>query len=174
MLKSRSIVGHRSADGSPALPRSGGMDVWMRRHFVALCRAALLGVVLLLIVEAYFPFAWDPPRTVHNDVTRSADGILRFGEMNSARTPGAPAWLPAVRASGQVQIHLEFDPQSLQQQASIMMLASDFWHTDFAVEQDHSDLLVWLRRPGSDANGAPPFVVSGVVQAQQWNNVNVV
>jgi hypothetical protein len=146
----------------------------MRRHLMALCRVALLGVVLLLIVAAYFPFAWDPPRIVHNDVTRSADGILRFGEMNSARTPGTPAWFPAVRTSGHIQIHLEFDPQSLHQQASIMMLASDFWHTDFAVGQDHSDLLVWLRRPGSDANGDPPFVVGRVIRAQRWNSVDVV
>src|SRR5262245_26282014 len=102
MSKPRPVVRHRPADGSPALPREGGRDMWMRRHLVALCRAALLGVVLLLVVEAYFPFAWDPPRIVHNDVTRSADGILRFGEMNSARTPGTPAWLSAVRASGHV------------------------------------------------------------------------
>ena len=174
MLKPRSIAGRRPADGSPALPRNGGTDTWIRRHLVALCRAALLGVVLLLVVEAYFPFAWDPPRIVHNDVTRSADGILRFGEMNSARTPGRPAWLPAVRASGHAQIHLEFAPQSLPQQASIMMLASDFWHTDFAIGQDHSDLLVWLRRPGSDANGDPPFVVDRVIRARQWNSVDVV
>ena len=59
----------------------------------AVCRVALLGMVLVLIVIAYFPFAWDPPRTVRNEVTRSADGSLRFGEMNNARTPGTPAWL---------------------------------------------------------------------------------
>ena len=43
-----------------------------------------------------------------------------------------------------------------------MMLASDFWTTDFAIGQDRSDLLVWLRRPGADANGDPPFAVRGV------------
>jgi len=130
-------------------------------------------VVLLLIAGAYFPFAWDPPRTVRNDVTRSADGTLRFGEMNNARTSGAPAWLPLVRRSGSIQIHLEFDPRSLGQRASIMMLASDFWNTDFAIGQDHSDLLVWLRRPGSDANGDPPFVVHRIIRAQRWNSVYV-
>ena len=131
-------------------------------------------MVLLLIVIAYFPFAWSPPRTVRNEVTRSADGSLQFGEMNYARTPGTPAWLQLARTSGIIQIQLEADPQSLQQQAPIMMLASDFWHTDFAIEQDHADLLVWLRRPGSDANGDPPFVLGGVLQAQRWNSVNVI
>jgi len=55
-----------------------------------------------------------------------------------------------------------------------MMLASDFWDTDFAIGQDHSDLLVGLRRPGSDANGNPPFTVAGVIRPQRWNSVDVV
>jgi hypothetical protein len=138
-----------------------------------LCRAALLAVILLLIVVSYYPFAWDPPRTVRNEVTRNADGSLQFGRMNNARTPGTPAWFEDVRTSGVVQIRLEFDPDSLQENASIMMLASSFFNTDFAIVQDHSDLLVYLRRPGSDANGDPPLAVDGLLQSQRWNSVDV-
>ena len=54
-----------------------------------------------------------------------------------------------------------------------MMLASNFFVTDFAIVQDHSDLLVYLRRPGSDANGGPPFAVDGHLQSQRWNSVDV-
>jgi hypothetical protein len=54
-----------------------------------------------------------------------------------------------------------------------MMLASNFWDTDFAVGQDHSTLLVWLRRPGSDENGDPPFVLEGVLKPGQWTRVGV-
>ena len=133
---------------------------------------ALLGCCLLLAVSAYYPFDWDPPRTVRNDVTRSADGSLRFGELNAARTPGTPAWLPEVRTSGIVQIHLEANPQK-QSHASIMMLASNFWNTDFAIGQNHSDLVVWLRRPGSTANGDPPFAVEGIFHPQRWTSVDV-
>ena len=122
------------------------------RSIRAICLAALVGLALLLVVTAYYPFQWDPPRVVHNDVTRTADGALRFGEMNQARTPGTPDWLADARRSGIVQIELEIKPQASQEQspASFMMLARDFWHTDFALGQDHSELLVWLRRPGSD------------------------
>ena len=140
----------------------------------AVCRAALLGIVLLLIVIAYFPFAWSPPRTVRNQVTRSTDGSLRFGEMNYARTSGTPAWLQDGRTSGVIQIQLKANPQSLQQDASIMMLASDYWDTDLAIEQDRSDLLVWLRRPGSDASGSPPFAIGGVFQPQRWTSVDLI
>src|SRR5215472_5191024 len=173
MPKLSSITRRRPAGGPHTLTPGGKTNSWVRDHWVVLCRVGLLGVVLLLIAGAYFPFAWDPPRTVRNDVTRSADGTLRFGEMNNARTSGAPAWLPLVRRSGSIQIHLEFDPKSLGQRASIMMLASDFWNTDFAIGQDHSDLLVWLRRPGSDANGDPPFVVHRALLRQRWNYVGV-
>jgi len=140
----------------------------------AVWRVVLLGVVLALIVIAYFPFAWSPPRIVRNQVTRTADGSLQFGEMNYARTSGTPAWLEGVRASGSIRIRLQAYPRSVQQNAAVMMLASDFWHTDFAIGQDHSDLAVWLRRPGSDINGGPPFVLHGVLQPRRWNSVEVI
>jgi hypothetical protein len=93
--------------------------------------------------------------------------------MNYARTSGTPAWLNDVRTSGRIQIQLEASPQSLRQDASIMMLASDYWDTDIAIGQDHSDLVVWLRRAGSNANGDPPFVIRGVLQPQQWTSVDL-
>jgi hypothetical protein len=136
----------------------------------AVCRAALLGIVFVLVVIAYFPFAWSPPR---NQVTRTAEGSLRFGQLNYARTSGTPAWLNDVRTSGRIQIQLEASPQSLRQDASMMILASDDWDTDFAIGQDYSDLIVWLRRTGSDPNGDPPFVIRGVLQPQRWTSVDL-
>jgi hypothetical protein len=162
-------VVERDEDGAK-LPR----HVWGSAAVTkAVCRLALAGMVLVLIVIAYFPFVWDPPRTVANQVTRNADGSLRFGGMNHALTPGTPAWLDDARTSGVIQIQLQADPQSLQQTAAVMMLASDSWDTDFAIVQDHSDLRVWLRRPESNANGDPPFTIGGVFQPQQWTSVNV-
>jgi hypothetical protein len=137
------------------------------------CRVALLGMVLVLIVIAYFPFAWSPPRTVPNQVTRTSQGSLGFGEANYARTSGTPAWLHDARTSGLIQVRLEANPRSLQQEAAIMMLASDYWHTDFTIGQDHSDLLVWLRRPGSDPNGGPAFTIDGVFQPHRWTRADL-
>jgi hypothetical protein len=128
---------------------------------------------VLLAVVSYYPFRWDPPLIVRNQVVRTAGGSLRFGEMNAARTPGTPAWLGQARTSGSVQIRLAVNPQSLQQKASMMMLASNYWDTDFAIVQDHSSLRVWLRRPGSDIGGNPPFTVNGALQARRWASVAV-
>lgn len=140
----------------------------------AVCRLALLGLVLVLVVLSYYPFSWDPPRTVPNQVTRTAAGFLRFGEMNYARSPQTPAWLPAVAVAGTIEILLQAAPRSAGENASIMMLASDSWHTDFAIGQDHSDLAVWLRRPGSDINGDPAFVIPGALRPHRWNSVSVI
>jgi hypothetical protein len=98
---------------------------------------------------------------------------LRFGEMNNARTPGTPGWLQRVRTSGTIQIQLQAHPRSLLQDASIMMLASDYWHTDFAITQDQRDLVVYLRRPGSDVNGGPPFIIGRILGPKQWTSVTV-
>jgi hypothetical protein len=138
----------------------------------ALCRLLLGGLVLVLIVIAYFPFAWDPPRVVSNGVTRSAAGYLQFTDMNNARTPGTPSWLPDVRTSGVVHINLVFEPRSANENAAIMMLARNFWVSDFTVGQDGPGLLMWWRRPGTDANGDPPFYI-GPVRPRQWNVVDI-
>lgn len=136
-------------------------------------RAALTAVIALLIVGAYYPFTWDPPRTVRNQATRTSSGALRFGAMNDARTQGAPGWLPTARRTGAVEIMLEADPAAPHQRASMMMLASDFWHMDFSIQQQGSGLYLWLRRPGSDPEGDPPFVVPGVVRPHHWLSVDV-
>ena len=70
-----------------------------RRFHATTAFAALSGLMLLLVITAYYPFNWDPPRFVHNDVSRSGSGALRFGEMNRARTTGTPQWLASARTS---------------------------------------------------------------------------
>ena len=153
--------------GKCAIPRGCG-------NTSTVSLAALLGVLFLLLVTAYFPFHWDPPRVVSNEVARSASGSLRFGEMNRARTSGTPAWLADARNSGIVQIELgvrQSHPSSTPRHR--MMLASDFSHTDFALGQTHPDLLLGMRRPGSDSNGGSTFAVGGALQSRRWNHVVV-
>jgi VanZ family protein len=138
--------------------------------------AALLALTVLLAVTAYYPFDWDPPRTVRNQVTRSADGTLRFGGMNAASTLGPPSWLDSARATGRLQVDLEVSswvPAERDGPVGIMMLADSYWHTDLVIGQAQEELLVWLRRPGTRGNGAPPFVVPGVFRPHRWTEVRV-
>jgi len=152
---------------------SARLEYGARLLTTTVCRIALVGLVLVLGVMAYFPFAWDPPRTVANQATRNADGSLRFGEMNYARTTETPAWLEDAQTSGAIRIELEAEPQSLSQSAAVMILGSDYWTTNFCICQHGSDLVVWVRRPGSDINGGPPFTIGSVFQPQRRTSVAV-
>jgi len=145
------------------------------RRFAFVPVLALGFTVAVLATTAYFPFAWDPPHTVRNDATRSTAGYLRFGEQNFAQSSGTPEWLPAAQTAGRLSIDLEARPQFPQHNApvSIMMLARDYWHTSFAIEQDDTNVVLWLRRPGSNDNGDPPFAVPEVFRPNHWTRVHV-
>ncbi|HEX6445334.1 MAG TPA: hypothetical protein VF053_09625 [Streptosporangiales bacterium] len=132
-------------------------------------------MLLLAVVEAYWPFHWDPPGTVTNEVRRTAGGGLGFGDRNAARTAGTPPWVATVRRTGRVDVELVARPAYPQHypDTSIMMLASDSWHTDFAIGQDGEDLLLWLRRTGTNTDGDPAFVVANAFPHGRWVDVRV-
>jgi hypothetical protein len=155
-------------NGQDARPRARGLTVSLTT-----CRVLLAAVVVVLVVGAYYPFGWNPPRTVTNQVTRIAGGALRFGTMNRARTPGTPDWLAAAQRSGDLGIQLEAEPAALHQRAPVMMLASDTWHVDFAIVQADSRLAVWVLRPGSHTTGRPSFAFPRILRPHQWFSVNV-
>jgi hypothetical protein len=132
--------------------------------------AALVGVVVLLVLTAYYPFDWDPPRVVRNQVSRTADGTLRFGVPAMAVTAGTPRWLDDARATGRLEADLEVSSwvDAGAGPVAIMMLADGSWDADFVIGQDRDMLLVWLRRTGTGGNGAPPLVVRGVFGPHRW------
>lgn len=147
----------------------------MSRH--RLVSLSLFAAVLAFIVaEAYWPFAWDPPGTVRNDVRRGADGTLVFGARNAARTPTTPGWLTPVRRGGDIRVELMARPAFPERYDAgppIMMRAGDERDTDFCLGQLGRDLLLWLRRTGSDGVGAPPFIFAGVFRPGHATDVRI-
>jgi VanZ family protein len=135
----------------------------------------LAGMLVLAVFEAYWPFHWDPPGTVTNEVRRTAGGALTFGDRNAARTAGTPPWVATVRRTGRVDIELVARPAYPQHypDTSIMMLASNSWNTDFALGQDGEDLLLWLRRTGTDTDGDPAYFVANAFPRGRWADVRV-
>jgi VanZ family protein len=61
----------------------------------------------------------------------------------------------------------------LQGDAPIMMLAADYWHTDFALVQQGTDLELWFRRIGSTDNGDPAWAVPRVFHAGRWTDLQL-
>ena len=139
----------------------------------AIALPALMLVVVVLAISSYYPFHWDPPRVKRNEVSRTAQGTMRFGNMNTAVSSGTPAWLDEARAAERIEIRLEARAGNPGHPVSIMMLARSSWETDFAIGQDHADLMVWFRRVGSNDNGDPAFRVSGVFSPWRWATVDL-
>ncbi len=150
---------------------SDGRD---RSRLLAWPAAALVLLLVLLAFVRYYPFAWDPPRFVQNDVVRTGEGWLRFGEQNRARTETTPTWVETARTDG-MDVRLQVRPAADQTEpeASMMMLASDYWHLSFSLSQRGSDLFVWLQRPGASISGSPPFVVDSVLLPGRWTDVRM-
>jgi VanZ family protein len=134
-----------------------------------------MGLVAMLTVVAYYPFTWDPPRSVRNTVTRPTDGSLRFGTMNRARTSGDPSWLGAARGGGRAEIHLVVLPDfpRTESESSIMLLARDYWRLDFRISEADSRMTLQLRRTGSNVEGEPPIVVDGAFRPGHWTTIDV-
>lgn len=117
---------------------------------------------------------------VGNDVVRTSAGALAFGvhggEHNYARGNGTPAWVADVRAGQRLRVDLRVRPEFPQDydDVAFFQLARDFWHTDLEFGQAGSDMLVWLRRPGSDVNGYPTFYLQDAFAPGRWTSVRFV
>lgn len=134
----------------------------------------LLAVVAVLVLLAYYPFRFDPPRVVTNDVSRTPAGTLTFDDHNRARTEGTPDWLPAACKGQEFSAVLVARPRAQQHRdLSIMMVAADASHTNFCLGQDGTDLVLWLRRGGSTADGTPTYVVPNAFVPGHWTTTRV-
>lgn len=126
--------------------------------------AALLGVCLLVLaVEAFAPFRLDAPGPRANGARRLPDRIDFHGR-NRAVTPAPPAWLEAVRDGAPFEVALTASAAEPHQPqvARLLAVSRDYQHADLVVAQYEEDLLVRVRRAGSDPSGEPPLRVAGV------------
>lgn len=162
--------------GQPALSTGPARERTDRQRVGAGVRWALVLVLLAQLLVALFPFRLDPPRTVDNDVTRTADGGLRFGVHNRAETTRAPSWLDDARAGSTVRVDLlvraaRDDPVG---PARILTVSDGFYRGDLTIGQQRGDLVVRVRRPGADQAGWPDLFAPGALRRPTWVAVSVV
>jgi hypothetical protein len=138
---------------------------------------ALLWIAVLTLywASAFYPFRWDPPRLVTNQARRLPDGSLRLGDPSIVRSTGAVAWLDKAVACGCLTVDLEVWAGAPVQEgpARIFTVSKDTRHTNLTVAQQGSDLVLRLRRSGSDVNGLLPLRVPGVFREPGWRHITV-
>ena len=132
-------------------------------------------MAVLLAVEAWFPFRPEVPLWHRSAPVATADGALGFDGHAVLVSRGAPDWLAVARAAGALTVSLEARTASPHQDgpARLLTISGGFHHSDLTVGQEDGDLVVRVRRPGSDAKGAPPYLVAEVFAEPTWRTIDV-
>jgi hypothetical protein len=122
---------------------------------------------------AFAPFQLDPQRFAPNRLERLAGAGVRFEAPSLLRTRTPPSWLTEVARGAPLRIDLEVRSRTSPQRgpARILTISDGFYRRNLTLAQEGSDLVVRLRRPASDANGKPPFLVRNVFARPEWRRL---
>lgn len=131
-------------------------------------------VVLVAVVQAWFPFLPDAP-VIRRSGPTVADGSWSFDGSDALIGPGGMPWLSTALAARAVEVDLEARTDDGDQDgpARLLALSASVYSGDLSVGQDGADLVVRVRRPGSDELGLPAVVVPGVFATPQWRRIEV-
>lgn len=136
--------------------------------------------LLPIIVAAYwiggfYPFELDPPSSHENGLRRGPEGSFDFVSPGIAHTVSAPEWIPSTIQQQSLTVSLTacsyYNPQV--GPARIITISKDPWLRNLTIGQDGADLIVRLRRHGSDLNGLPPYIVPDVFKDSTCRAIQV-
>ncbi|MGE0145321.1 MAG: VanZ family protein [Planctomycetota bacterium] len=120
---------------------------------------ACLALIPCYWAAATWPFAVESPHWRPNTVTVGSSGA-NF-ETNSRLVGDGATIVRAARAAGAMEVALRVQTADPQQggPARIVELGIDHERANLTIGQDHADLVVRVRRTGSDPSGTPPLVL---------------
>jgi len=126
--------------------------------------------ILLYLAVCLYPFKFDP---VRNGAVFKAGEELSFSSRGLARSIQPPDWLDPVIEDSALEIELEFAASSSLQSgpARIFSISKDKYSRNLTFGQENSDLVIRVRRPSSNFNGTPPYVIPGVFENGGWHRV---
>jgi hypothetical protein len=122
-----------------------------------------------------YPFTFEPPKHVVNQAGRTTDGGLSFPAVGIARTPRAPEWLSSLQDSSRLEIRLvaRTDDPDQRGPARLFTISDGVSDRNLTLGQEGADLVVRVRRPGSDANGTPALQVAGLFRDPEYHEIRV-
>lgn len=132
------------------------------------------GFVVLAILS-WYPFQFDPPRRVANDVTRLNDGTWRFGDPSMATSRTATAAVGELGDVDRLELRLvaRSDDPLQRGPAHLLTLTDEHGAADLVVAQDGTSLVVRVRRPDADASRSSPLWAGAVFETGAWRQVRV-
>ena len=154
----------------PGTPGDGAHGTAAGRAGPRLRRAAAILVALLLLCHAaiaWAPFELDVPARVDNGASRQTDGALDSSGRRAVAVADAPTALREASIDDAVELRVRARPAEDGQEgpARILTYSGGTGSTNVTIGQAGSDLVVRVRRPGSDALGRPPLTVRNALRA---------
>ncbi|UHD15279.1 VanZ family protein [Thiocapsa bogorovii] len=137
----------------------------------------LIFIPFLLVYWAVglYPFTFEPPKHVVNQAERTADGGLSFPAVGIARTSGAPEWLSALQDTSRLELRLVARTDNPDQRgpARLFTISDGVSDRNLTLGQEGADLVIRVRRPGSDANGTPALKLADIFRDADWHEIRV-
>lgn len=144
-------------------------------------RAILASVLMILIVASWYPFRLDPPRVHANGLVTEEPDVWRFASPGMAVSATPPWWLAAALEHERLVLDFRVRPDRTDQTgpARIVSVAAaasasqDTRSHNLVVGQDDGDLVVRVRRPGSNKRGQPEIRVERVFESADWRHITL-
>jgi hypothetical protein len=135
----------------------------------------LVVCLALLAVEAWYPFRTELPAWRPTAPDRSAGEVVFDGGAQILSGARGEAWVAGAAATNRMTIRLEArtDDPTQRGPARLLAVSEDHFRANLMVGQDGDDLVVRLRRPGSDPSGDPALRVAEVFARDQWRAISV-
>lgn len=133
--------------------------------------AALMGHVAL----ALWPFRLTFPRPIWNSARMSGDHTIVFDGRSLVLAPDLGSWLPEAIATNRLQVSLRARTDFSHQTgpARLLTISESIDRRNLTIGQENADLVVRLRRPGSDLNGMPSYRIPFVFDDVQIHEIDV-
>ncbi len=135
----------------------------------------LLITALVLLPYAVFGLApqglLDVPEVYPNQA--KTDETLEFPGPGIVMVPVGSKWIETAIESGEFAVDLRVRPASrdIDGPARILTISQDPSTRNLTIAQNKDDLIVRLRRPGSDRNGRPDLLIHDVFSPEKWVDV---
>ena len=123
--------------------------------------AMLVAAVLALVVVSWYPFRPELPWVQrHGPLAASATEARFDGSSVLVSRPGLD-WVADAASTGSLRLALDLRTDHADQDgpARLLSVSRDTLAADLMVGQDGHDLVLRVRRPGSEASGHPAFRV---------------
>ena len=133
----------------------------------------LVGLLAFHTLVAWVPFEPDPPRRVDNAASLREGTLTVDGRRAVARSPeGQPGVGPD---NGRAEVVLTVTPAREDQRgpARIASIAASDRRANLMIGQERADLIVRVRRPGTNAQGRPALVVEDAFEAGRPTDIRV-